>query len=307
MNSITPQRLSALAAITTLLVTVSNAHAGLLGRYYNGWAINEQNIIDFEGISEAFSRVDSHIEFWDGNSSYRWSPIPGRGDHYGVEWTGYVQIEQAGAYGFGTISDDGSQVWIDGTLVVDNRESQWYDWEDNISEGDQPGATFPPLVLDKGFHEIMVRFYDGPHFDGIELWWLLPDAGPSSIPYHGTTFHGVPPTFNSQTNWQIVPPNVLFTEALVTPTGDFDLDGDVDAFDLGIWQTGFGITSGASVTDGDADHDGDVDAFDLGLWQTNFGTGVGSATVPEPTAALVILLAGTLAGARRQGVPRRMK
>ncbi len=75
--------------------------------------------------------------------------------------------------------------------------------------------------------------------------------------------------------------------------GDFDLDGDVDAFDLGIWQTGFGITGGATAMDGDADADGDVDAFDLGLWQTNFGTGVG-ATVPEPAT---VVLSAVMSGA----------
>ncbi len=78
-------------------------------------------------------------------------------------------------------------------------------------------------------------------------------------------------------------------EADLVP-GDFDGDGDVDAFDLGIWQTGFGTTSGATWADGDADDDGDVDAFDLGLWQTNFGTGVGSASVPEPGAAALVIL-----------------
>ncbi len=75
--------------------------------------------------------------------------------------------------------------------------------------------------------------------------------------------------------------------AVVVP-GDFDTDGDVDAFDLGIWQSGFGTASAARLEDGDADGDGDVDAFDLGIWQTNFGFGTASGvtTVPEPTAAL---------------------
>ncbi len=84
--------------------------------------------------------------------------------------------------------------------------------------------------------------------------------------------------------------------------GDFDGDGDVDAFDLGIWQTGFDTTSGATVSDGDADGDGDVDAFDLGLWQTNFGTGVG-ATVPEPATAFLLFSAIALGGRPRR--PRR--
>ncbi len=81
--------------------------------------------------------------------------------------------------------------------------------------------------------------------------------------------------------------------------GDADGDGDVDAFDLGLWQTQFGETGDGLSADFDAD--GDVDAFDLGIWQINFGTGVGAA-VPEP-ATVGLLAAGglvTLAGRRRR-------
>ncbi len=80
-------------------------------------------------------------------------------------------------------------------------------------------------------------------------------------------------------------------------TGDADGDGDVDAFDLGIWQTQFGQT-GDDLT-ADFDDDGDVDAFDLGLWQTNFGTGLEGAAVPEP-ATLGLLTLGVLASLRRR-------
>ncbi len=78
----------------------------------------------------------------------------------------------------------------------------------------------------------------------------------------------------------------MFASFIFLP-GDFDLDGDVDAFDLGIWQAGFGTESGAFVTDGDADLDGDVDAFDLGIWQATFGTG--GAEVPEPGVAVLFV------------------
>ncbi len=79
--------------------------------------------------------------------------------------------------------------------------------------------------------------------------------------------------------------------------GDADGDGDVDAFDLGLWQTQFGsIGSGLSA---DFDGDGDVDAFDLGLWQTHFGTGVPDAAAPEPGVLATMLLAAVAVTRRR--------
>ncbi len=92
-------------------------------------------------------------------------------------------------------------------------------------------------------------------------------------------------------------------EVTIIP-GDADGDGDVDGFDLGIWQTQFGMTGeGLSA---DFDMDGDVDGFDLGIWQIHFGTGLASvsgadgSTVPEPaTAALLIALSVGAACCRR--------
>jgi hypothetical protein len=78
---------------------------------------------------------------------------------------------------------------------------------------------------------------------------------------------------------------------LVVP-GDFDIDADVDAFDLLIWQAGFGMLA-PTYFDGDADFDADVDAFDLLIWQNNFGYGSGASPVPEPLA--VVLLTTALA------------
>ena len=39
---------------------------------------------------------------------------------FGIEWEGYLHIPQKGVYQFATKSDDGSVVYIDGNLVVDN-------------------------------------------------------------------------------------------------------------------------------------------------------------------------------------------
>ncbi|MBL8534934.1 MAG: PEP-CTERM sorting domain-containing protein [Betaproteobacteria bacterium] len=190
---------------------------GLLGDYYRGWTIDSQGLIDFTGQSLAFSRVDPMLDIWNGSQWYRYEPIAGRGDNYGIQWNGSILIEQAGTYGFGTISDDGSQVFIDGNMVVDNGQGQWYDWEDNISEGHDAGQVFTPLDLAAGMHSIRVSFYEGPNYDGIELWWLRPGRGTSVIPYTGTTFHGVPPAYNPATNWELVPQAVLFSQPVPEP------------------------------------------------------------------------------------------
>jgi hypothetical protein len=85
--------------------------------------------------------------------------------------------------------------------------------------------------------------------------------------------------------------------------GDFDQDGDVDAFDLIIWQNGFDGKNPTSTRycDGNADLDDDVDVFDLLIWQAHFGTAA-VTTVPEPST--LGLLATTafalLAFARRR-------
>lgn len=245
------------------LLMCSAAHANLLGRYFSGTNIDPNGILRTEGLVERFSRVDANIDFWNGSQYYRWQPISGYGDNYTVEWTGFVKIDVAGEYGFGTISDDGSQIWINGELIVDNGEGQWYDWEDNMGEND-PGEPNLPVFLGVGYHAIMVRFYEGPSYDGIELWWLAPGSGPSDIPYYGTTFHGTPPTYNPNTNWAIVPASVLFTgdEYNQTVCGmDLNSDGIVNLYEFAAMAAEW-MTPGAPGA-GDFTGDGSVDMEDM--------------------------------------------
>lgn len=41
-------------------------------------------------------------------------------DHYAIRYTGYIEVPATGLYRFETISDDGSRLYVDGQLVVDN-------------------------------------------------------------------------------------------------------------------------------------------------------------------------------------------
>ena len=90
--------------------------------------------------------------------------------------------------------------------------------------------------------------------------------------------------------------------------GDFSGDGVVNSADLAIWVANVGILSGASAIQGDADLDGDVDQNDYLVLMNQLFTGVpvlvggggGGGPIPEPSTALLALLASAALVSRRR-------
>jgi fibro-slime domain-containing protein len=128
---------------------------GLLGRYYEGE--------NWPGLP-LFERLDPVVDFqWPGKE-----PFPA--ETFSVIWRGQIQVDQPGSYRFLTTSDDGSWVYIDDQLVVDN--------------GGRHDARYAEgrIELSAGWHNIEVRYF---HADGsrrIKLIWALPGEAPIIIP-----------------------------------------------------------------------------------------------------------------------------
>lgn len=167
-----------------MLSCLTLADDGLIGRYYNGYSVTG-NRIGFDGLTLVKTETNTVFDFWNGSQYDDWNPI-GSGP-YSVRWTGYLQIPHSGLYGFGSISDDGSEIWIDDVRVVDNHEEQWFDWQEVW------------CYLGAGYHTIEITFFENQSHSGIEVWWLKPENAPSIPPYSGETFHTIPPTFNAGT------------------------------------------------------------------------------------------------------------
>jgi hypothetical protein len=79
---------------------------------------------------------------------------------------------------------------------------------------------------------------------------------------------------------------------------DFNDDDLIDAADLAVWQSAFGLNA-----EGDADGDGDTDGRDFLVWQRGFGStsAVALQTIPEPSPCLLSISLLGLQRALRRG------
>lgn len=89
---------------------------------------------------------------------------------FGIEWEGYLSITQKGVYQFATRSDDGSVVYIDGNMVVDN---------DDIHATRYISGVIP---LDEGFHPVRIKYFDGGGGAIMEFLWTPPGEKESLVP-----------------------------------------------------------------------------------------------------------------------------
>jgi hypothetical protein len=71
-----------------------------------------------------------------------------RDDFWAIEYKGYLKIDSTAVYKFFTDSDDGSRLFIDNVLIVDN---------DSI-HGVQTRTG--QIALEKGFHPIKIQFFE---------------------------------------------------------------------------------------------------------------------------------------------------
>jgi len=100
--------------------------------------------------------------------------------YFAFLYTGYIRIDVAGDYTFYSNSDDGSQVFLDGKLLVDN---------DGMHGSLEKSGT---KSLGKGYHFITVTFFQTYGGLGLDVQWAAPTVGITKqhIP-NGQLFHAV--------------------------------------------------------------------------------------------------------------------
>ncbi len=177
---------SRLSMVTLAALAATSAHAVTSGLDFSGYGPNPSypsfantDFSNYTAYQSFFSGLtadftgftsDNSVTMLDfSNSNYGSAPafaVLGYNaiNNYATRMQGFITITDAGIYTFGTTSDDGSVLYIDGTLVVNNNQFQ--------------GATRATgtVSLTVGEHTIDIGYYDGGGGEGLLVDWNGPDT-----------------------------------------------------------------------------------------------------------------------------------
>lgn len=111
----------------------------------------------------------------DANLNFNWrnaSPDPAVSvNNFSARWTGMIKPKYSGTYTFGTISDDGIRVWVNGQLVIDSWKKQsWIERNGSLT-----------IEADR-LYDFKVEFYEGTGDAMVRLMWESNQERKSVIP-----------------------------------------------------------------------------------------------------------------------------
>ena len=148
-----------------------------------------------------------------------------RDDLYAFRFNSRISVDVAGAYTFYTSSDDGSRLYVDNQLVVDN---------DGLHPKIERNGV---ITLASGEHDVRVEYFEKTGGDSLEVHWSGPGLTKELIP--DTAFVAPAVVVNPVTN---VPVDKMkfelfsgpFTSVTELSAAVPDVTGVVDAFDLSV-------------------------------------------------------------------------
>ncbi|NMB77559.1 MAG: PKD domain-containing protein [Methanomicrobiales archaeon] len=161
-------------------------------------------------------RVDPRIWFADKyyptDPSYYspWPNLPGsQVEDFSVSWDGYLRIPSADTYTFHLVSDDGSYLWIDDTMVIDNGGLH------------AERSKYGTVTLGPGYHHIVVDMYEYTERGLIYLSYSTPSIAETPVTdlYYVNVVYPPVAQFSAATVSGSAPLTVAFTDSSTnTPT-----------------------------------------------------------------------------------------
>ena len=237
----------------------SSTYAGLLYEYFEGtgWSV----LPDFDSLSPLAINPIANFDI---------SPRM-RDSDFGFRFSGFVEILEHGEYTFYTSSDDGSQLYIGSTLVVDN---------DGLHSNRKRSGT---IRLQAGKHAITGLFFERGGYEIFDVTWSGPGFSEMALPDArlfrdgGTDF---PPLVNVSVAGDITA-TISGVSVLADATVSDSEDGALPASDI-VWTSDLDGTLGTglqidlatlsegdhviTVTATDSQSQSSSDSFSMSVW-----------------------------------------
>lgn len=149
--------------------------AGVCAEYYNfGKEIKKFPADMLAGQTPQVCRVDTQINF-ESKDGFGFRDLPWK-EHFVAVWTGVLRVPADGKVTFYLKSDDGSKLFLDGKVLIDN---------DGTHRMDEDGKA---VDLTAGDHEFRIEYFQNKDKAGCVLSWKREggekEAVPASAFYH---------------------------------------------------------------------------------------------------------------------------
>ncbi len=138
--------------------------AGLVGNVYK-LPKNTATLPDFSTMESVASIMVGNLEIPTRSFSSGFPGVADLFEWFGIQFKGRLYIAQSGNYDFQINSDDGANLYINGSKIVDN---------DGIHS---PRKREGSVYLAEGMHDFTVDYYQGPRvLIALELFWRVSGA-----------------------------------------------------------------------------------------------------------------------------------
>ncbi|MCP4609260.1 MAG: hypothetical protein GY845_11155, partial [Planctomycetes bacterium] len=220
------KKLFILTSFVLVLFLVGSASAVLNYEYYEAPEGSQyQALADVEFGTATPLRTGTSDTLDSGDGNWVEQAEGHRGEDFAFRFTGYIVVPVSGEITFYLRSDDGSQLFIDGTMVVDN---------DGLhgTEGfpGDPGT----ITLDAGAYTFEATMFERGGGDSIHVAWSAGGFDARRVP-DSVLFLEAPADIS------VVPATVLVDLAAIAPVpADGAIDADVSGLE---WTSGYGAVS----------------------------------------------------------------
>ncbi len=133
-------------------VNAGKTERGLKFSYYE-FADDLEKLPDFGQLKPKKTGVQQTVNETECNNTQE--------DLWGLVLEGFVELDESRTYRFFTRSDDGSKLYIDGQLVVDNDGDHGAFWQ------------YGDIILEKGKHALKIEYFDHHHGQMLRAGYLV--------------------------------------------------------------------------------------------------------------------------------------